>query len=72
MKTDAEIRSDGLQLLFQHLGDVDAERFWAMVNRQYFDYTQWRKTTWSDEAVVALAVKAGKLRDQVGWSFMWL
>nr|CAA6820642.1 MAG: Unknown protein [uncultured Thiotrichaceae bacterium] len=66
MKTDAEIRSDGLRLLFQHLGDVDAGRFLAMVNRERFDYTEWRKTMWSDETVASLAVKARKLRDQVG------
>ena len=36
-KSDTEIRSDGFSLLFQHLGDVDAERFLAMVNRERFD-----------------------------------
>ena len=66
MKTDTEIRSDGLRLLFQHLGDVDAERFLAMVNRERFDYTQWRSQQWSTDSVAALAAKARALRQSEG------
>ncbi len=55
MKTDTEIRSDGLRLLFQHLDSVDAERFLAMVNCERFDYTP---VVWSIESVASLAAKA--------------
>lgn len=33
MKTDREVCIQGIQVLFQHLGDVDAERFISMINR---------------------------------------
>lgn len=66
MKTDTEIRSNGLKLLFQHLGDVDAERFLAMVNRERFDYTHWRSKQWSDESVASLAAKARIFRQKGG------
>ena len=43
MITDTEIKSKGLQLLAQHLGDVEAERFVALIQREPFDYTNWRQ-----------------------------
>lgn len=43
MITDTEIKSKGLQLLAHHLGDVEAERFVALIQREPFDYTKWRK-----------------------------
>ena len=44
MKTDIAIRQEGMTALINTLGYVDAERFVALVNRETFDYTQWRKT----------------------------
>lgn len=43
MMTDTEIKSKGIQLLAQHLGDVEAERFIALIQREPFDYVQWRQ-----------------------------
>ena len=44
MRTDAEIRQEGMRALMQALGAVEAERFIASVSRDRFDYTEWRKT----------------------------
>jgi hypothetical protein len=43
MITDTEIKSKGIQLLAQYLGDVEAERFVALIQREPFDYTKWRQ-----------------------------
>jgi hypothetical protein len=43
MITDTEIRIRGLQILTEHLGDVEAERFIALIQREPFDYTKWRQ-----------------------------
>lgn len=43
MITDTEIKSKGFQLLALHLGDVEAERFIALIQREPFDYTKWRQ-----------------------------
>jgi hypothetical protein len=32
----------GIELLAQHLRDLEAERFIALIQREYMDYTQWR------------------------------
>ncbi len=43
MKADAEIKVLGFEILTQHLGLVEAERFITLIQREKFDYTQWRQ-----------------------------
>jgi len=62
MKTDTELRVQGMQILIKALGEVDAERFVMLMNREPFDYTQWRQSQWLDENVESLAAKARALR----------
>lgn len=63
MKTDTDIRSEGIRALMQALGTVEAERFIALTNREQFDYTEWRKSQWRDETVESLATRARTLRE---------
>ncbi len=41
--TDDKLRADGFSVLVKALGDVNAERFIMLMNREPFDYTEWRK-----------------------------
>ena len=43
MITDTEIRIKGLKALTESLGDVEAERFISLIQREPFDYTKWRQ-----------------------------
>lgn len=52
MSTDTEIKMKGVHILAQHLGDVDAKRFIALIQREPFDYTKWRQG-WEDTRSVA-------------------
>lgn len=64
MKSDTEVRHEGVKALMQVLGMVDAERFITLINREQFDYTEWRKTQWLDETVTSLAEQARVLRNR--------
>jgi len=44
------------------LGDVEAERFITLLNREHFDYTAWRKEQWKNQSVADLAAEARALR----------
>jgi hypothetical protein len=48
MKVDAELKVAGFEILFRHLGLVEAERFIALIQREKFDYTQWRQTLFAE------------------------
>ncbi len=62
MKTDAELKSDAMTLLRVNLGLVESARFLALIQREPFDYTEWRRSSWKDAAVSDLATQARQLR----------
>jgi hypothetical protein len=62
MKTDTELKSDGMKLLRSQLGLVESERFLALMLREPFDYTRWRQDQWQECTVADLADKARELR----------
>ena len=39
MMTDTELRIKGVQILAQYLGDIEMERFIALIQREPFDLT---------------------------------
>jgi hypothetical protein len=44
MMNSALLLDTGMQCLSEKLGPVEAERFIALIIREPFDYTEWRKT----------------------------
>ena len=66
MITDTEIKAKGFHILAKYLGDVEAERFIALIQREPFDYTQWRQNTDMDEglSIEEISDKAMSLRNQ--------
>jgi hypothetical protein len=60
--TDTEIRSKGLEILAKHLGDVEAERFIALIQREPFDYTKWRQGMDEDLSIEEISRRAMALR----------
>ena len=62
MITDTEIRLKGLKILAKYLGDVEAERFIALIQREPFDYTKWRQGLDDDLSIEDISKKAMTLR----------
>lgn len=64
MITDTEIKSKGFQLLASHMGDVEAERFVALIQREPFDYTKWRDEMDEENSLKEISRKAMALRSK--------
>ncbi len=62
MITDTEIKTTGLRALVAALGDVQAERFIALIQREPFDYTRWQHTLWPERTVEEISRAAMKHR----------
>ena len=62
MITDTEIKIKGVQILAKYLGDVEAERFIALIQREPFDYTKWRQGLYEDLSIEEISQKAMSLR----------
>jgi len=58
MISDTEIKLRGLSILSEHLGDVEAERFIALIQRESFDYTKWRQENQETSSVDELSHRA--------------
>ena len=64
MITDTEIKVKGIQILAQYLGDIEMERFIALIQREPFDYTQWRQNIDAGENIEDISKKAMALRNK--------
>jgi hypothetical protein len=62
MLTDTEIKTAAFRALVEALGDVQAERFIALIQREPFDYTQWHRTLWPDKSVEEISQAAMQAR----------
>ena len=62
MITDTEIKAKGIHILAQHLGDVEAERFIALIQREPFDYTKWHQEVDKENSVQEISRNAMSLR----------
>jgi hypothetical protein len=62
MITDTEIRLKGLKILAKYLGDVESERFVALIQRETFDYTKWRRGLDENLSIEDISQKAMALR----------
>ncbi len=58
MRTDTEIRTEGLRVLASSLGTIEAERFVTLLLREPFDYTEWRQHLWEGKDAVTLSREA--------------
>jgi len=58
VKTDTVIKVEGMKILGEYLGLVDAERFIALMSREPFDYTEWRQNLDEGTSVRELSKKA--------------
>jgi len=54
MRSDTLIKSDGMRVLAEKLGIVEAERFITLVLREPFDYTEWQRSLYGNMGVKEL------------------
>ena len=48
MLTDTTLKNEGMRVLAENLGWVEAERFIALMLREPFDYTEWQRNLYKD------------------------
>jgi hypothetical protein len=64
MITDSELKSKGLKILSKYLGNIEAEKFIALIQREPFDYTKWRQDLDEDLSVEEISRKAMAFRNK--------
>jgi hypothetical protein len=64
MKTDTEIKVEGTKALIKAMGTVEAERYIALMAREKFDYTKWRKTMLPEGSIQEISRVAMQYREK--------
>ncbi len=64
MLTDTEIKVTGVDALVAALGEVQTEKFIALIQREPFDYTQWHRNLWPDKSIEEISQAAMKQRQE--------
>ena len=65
MRTNTVLRNDGMRILAEQLGLVEAERFIALLRREPFDYTEWQRDLFNDMSLETLLQDAQRYRDRM-------
>ena len=65
MKADSEIKRLGFEILNQHLGIVETERFIALIQREQFDYTKWRENLFDGLSGVEISKRAMAFQNEI-------
>ena len=58
MRTDSVVKADGMRVLLEGLGKVDAERFISLIIKEPFDYTTWQQTLFDGKSVAEISKAA--------------
>jgi hypothetical protein len=60
MYAEMALRNEGMKVLINKLGRVEAERFISLIIREPFDYTEWQRDLFNDTSVKELSNLAMK------------
>ena len=61
MYTEINLRNEGMRVLVNNLGPVEAERFISLIIREPFDYTEWQRDLFNNMSVKELSNNAMKI-----------
>ena len=67
MRDDDVLSNDAMRLLIDSLGAFETERFLFLIKAKRFNYTEWKRSLWSDltlEEVYNLAAEREKARER--------
>jgi len=65
MRSNAVLKDEGMRILAEQLGLVEAERFIALMRREPFDYTNWRQRLFKDVPLDTFLRGAQRYRDEI-------
>jgi hypothetical protein len=64
MLSNTVLKDEGMRILAEQLGIVEAERFIVLMRREPFDYTQWRQGLFKGIPLDTFLRDAQKYRDE--------
>jgi hypothetical protein len=64
IKSENALRIEGMKLLINGLGAVNAERFINCIKTDHFDYTEWQRDLWKGKTIEEIHQEATEFYNQ--------
>jgi hypothetical protein len=65
MQNNTALKNEGMKILADQLGLVNAERFIALMRREPFDYTEWQRELYRDIPLDTFLDNAMRYRERL-------
>ena len=65
MHNETLLKREGMKILTEKLGPVEAERFIVLMNREPFDYTKWQRDLFGDMPLDEFLEKANSYQKEI-------
>jgi len=65
MRNATVLKDEGMRILAEQLGLVEAERFIVLMRREPFDYTEWRQGIFKETPLDTFLTDAQKYREEM-------
>jgi len=56
----------GIRVLVESLGEIEAERFISLIQREPFDYSKWQRSLWADKTLAEISRAAMRFVKEAG------
>ncbi len=66
MRNETEIINDGMNILIERLGVLEAEFFIHKIHRDIFNYTEWQRKLWENKSPEQICGEAVEYRKYIG------
>ncbi|MDR2754480.1 MAG: hypothetical protein LBC20_02125 [Planctomycetaceae bacterium] len=50
-QSETALRAEAMNILVEHLGALNTERFINSILKDQFDYTEWQRNLWDDKTI---------------------
>ncbi|MDR2172287.1 MAG: hypothetical protein LBP59_19255 [Planctomycetaceae bacterium] len=50
-RSETALRVEAMNILIEHLGELDTERFINSILKDQFDYTEWQRNLWKNKTI---------------------
>ncbi|MDR2439318.1 MAG: hypothetical protein LBE12_08115 [Planctomycetaceae bacterium] len=51
LQSESALRTEAMNILIEHLGVLNTERFINSILKDQFDYTEWQRDLWNDKTI---------------------
>jgi hypothetical protein len=65
LQSESVLQAEAMNILIEHLGEVDAARFINCILKNQLDYTEWQRDLWKGKTIQEIHQEASAFSDAI-------